>query len=103
MHSTRQPKAKKSFTLSRSSVAFLHRLWKEKKATSISRIVDELIEDARARRQLEAYEQAVSDYYDNLTDEERQEQRAWAELSRRAWRKEPIQTGHRFENPSQAR
>lgn len=89
MHSTRQAKAKKSFTLSRSSVAFLERLRKEKKATSTSQVVDELIEDAKARRQLEEYEKAVTAYYDNLTDEERKEQRAWGELARRAWQKEP--------------
>jgi len=82
-------KEKKSFTLSRSSVAFLERLRKEKKTASTSQVLDELIGDADARRQLEAYEQAVTAYYDSLTDEERKEQRAWGELARRAWQKEP--------------
>jgi hypothetical protein len=81
-------KEKKSFTLSRSSVAFLERLRKEKKATSTSKVLDELIGDADARRQLEAYEQAVTAYYDNLTDEEREEQRAWGEFAERQWRAE---------------
>ena len=39
-----RPKEKRSFTLSHSSVAFLERLRKEKKATSTSQVLDELID-----------------------------------------------------------
>jgi hypothetical protein len=81
-------KEKKSFTLSPSSVTFLERLRKEKKAASTSRVLDELIEDAAARRQIEAMDKAFTAYYDSLTDEEMEEDRAWGEFAESQWRPE---------------
>ncbi len=74
-------KEKKSFTLSRSSVAYLERLRREKKAPSTSRVLDELIRDAAARHQRSAAEQAISAYYSLLSSGEEKEQKAWGEFA----------------------
>lgn len=66
----RATKEKRSFTLSPKSVAFLERLRKEKKATSTSQVLDELIEDAAGRRTLEEVERSFTEYYNSLTEEE---------------------------------
>jgi len=81
-------KEKRSFTLSRRSVKFLERLRKEKKASSTSQVLNELIEDAAARRQLDELDKAFTAFYDSLTDEEMEEDRAWGELGLRYFEKE---------------
>lgn len=74
-------KAKKSFTLSRSSVAFLERLRKERKAASTSLILDELIREAEARQRRRSAKQAITAYYSGLSLEERDEQKAWGDFA----------------------
>lgn len=74
----RAVKTKKSFTLSRNSVAFLERLRKERKEKSTSMVLDELIREAAATRRREASERAITAYYDSLTPEEQAEEVAWA-------------------------
>jgi hypothetical protein len=76
-----QTKEKKSFTLSHSSIVFLERLRKAKKAESTSQVLDELIRDAEARRKRRATDQAVADYYGALSDAERNENAAWGDFA----------------------
>ena len=71
-------KQKKSYTLSRSSVRFLERLTKETEAPSVSFILDTLIRQAEEQHRRVAIDQAVSDYYSNLSDEDERELSAWA-------------------------
>jgi hypothetical protein len=82
-------KEKKSFTLSRASVVFLESQRKERKSASASEVLDELIREAESRHRQEKYGEAVTAYYDSITDEEREEQKAWAKLSLKALRSLP--------------
>ncbi len=82
-------KAKKSFTLSRSSVAFLERLRKKRRASSTSLILDELIRDAEARQRQKAIGEAISSYYDRLSPAELEEQESWGEFALEQWRGQP--------------
>jgi hypothetical protein len=74
-------KQKRSFTLSHASVAFLERLRKERKKTSTSSVLDELIGEAQERLRRESVEDAISAYYSGLTAVERQEQEAWGKFA----------------------
>jgi hypothetical protein len=75
------PKQKKSYTLSRSSVAFLKRLHREKAAPSVSAVLDGLIREAEEQRKREAIEAQITAYYDNMSEEEEQELRDWGEVA----------------------
>lgn len=74
-------KEKKSFTLSASSVAFLSRLRRERKAQSISLILDELLHEAEVRQRRVSAEQAISGYYTNLSKDEERELKAWGKFA----------------------
>jgi len=78
---TRTRKEKKSFTLSRSSVAFLERLRKKRNAPSASIVLDELVRDADMRDRRESTERAIGEYYDNLSAAEREEEQAWGRFA----------------------
>ena len=82
-------KEKKSFTLSRSSVAFLKRLRQERNAPSTSQVLDELIREADASQRLSSAEQAISAYDNSLSHEEKREQEAWGEFAVAQLRQEP--------------
>jgi hypothetical protein len=82
-------KEKKSFTLSRSSVAFLKRLRQERNAPSTSLVLDELIREADASQRRNSAEQAISAYYSSLSQEEKREQEAWAEFAVAQLQQEP--------------
>ncbi len=75
------PKSKKSFTLSRSSVVFLERLRRERKVLSASRVLDDLIQQEEARHRRRTVEDAIADYYSNLSDAERGEEKAWGQFA----------------------
>jgi hypothetical protein len=74
-------KEKKSFTLSRASVAFLKRLRQERNAPSTSQVLDDLIREVDASQRLSSAEQAISAYYNSLSYEEKREQEAWGEFA----------------------
>jgi hypothetical protein len=82
-------KEKKSFTLSRSSVAFLKRLRQERNAPSTSLVLDELIQEFDARQRRNSAEQAISAYYTGLSHEEKREQEAWGEFAIAQLTREP--------------
>jgi hypothetical protein len=73
-------KQKRSFTLSPSSIAFLERLRKKRKAASCSKVLDELISEAGRRQRRAEIHNAMDDYYASLTDEEVAEDRSWGEF-----------------------
>ena len=74
-------RAKKSFTLSPSSVAFLEKLRKHRKASSTSAVLDQLLRETEERQRQETYEKAMLAYYDNRSDEERKEEQLWGEFA----------------------
>ena len=76
-----EAKEKKSFTLSRSSVAFLKRLRQEKNASSTSLVLDELILEADASQRRNSAEQAISAYYSRLSHDEKREQEDWGKFA----------------------
>ena len=82
-------KEKKSFTLSRSSVAFLKRLRQERNAPSTSLVLDELIQEADACQRRSSTEQAISAYYNSLSHEEKREQEAWGQFAVAQLKQEP--------------
>jgi len=56
-------RAKKSYTLSTESVAFLEALRKDRRAASISAVLEEILQDARRQLARQSGEEAVAEYY----------------------------------------
>lgn len=89
--SARRPqhrKAKKSYTLSPESVAFLENIRKKRRAASISSILEEILQGVRREHERGAVERAVGEYYSSLSDEEVTEQAHWGEFALREFPKE---------------
>jgi hypothetical protein len=78
---TRRHKAKKSFTLSQESVAFLEGVRKKRRAGSVSAVLEEILQAVRRQQQRSALESAVAGYYDSLSDADVAEQSAWGEFA----------------------
>jgi hypothetical protein len=70
-------KAKKSFTLSPDSVAFLETMREQQQAESISAILDEILQAVRREHERGSLERAVASYYSSLSTEEVTEQADW--------------------------
>jgi hypothetical protein len=76
-------KAKKSFTLSSESVAFLDALRKKRQAPSTSSVLEEILQAVRREQERVAVEKAVWDYYGSLSDADAGEHIAWGEFALR--------------------
>jgi hypothetical protein len=83
-------KAKKSFTLSAESVAFLEALRKRRRAPSASSVLEEILQTARRSERKKELETSVADYYTSLSTDERGELDAWGKLAVREF---PRDTG----------
>jgi hypothetical protein len=70
-------KIKRSFSISLESDTFIRKTQRERKSRSESETLDELLRELMVIRQQHLIEDAYTDYYDMLTDEEASEQRAW--------------------------
>jgi hypothetical protein len=70
-------KAKKSFTLSPDSVAFLETMREQRRAESVSAILDEILQAVRREHERRSLELAVANYYGSLSTEEVAEQADW--------------------------
>lgn len=79
--SSAKHKAKKSYTLSPESVAFLEGLRKKRHAASTSLVLDEIIQGALREQEKRAVEDAVSEYYGSLSDQERTERSVWGKFA----------------------
>ena len=77
-------KAKKSFTLSVSSVAFLENLRKARRVSSASGVLEEIIQGLLRQQELARLEQAVDGYYSSLSDAELAEQASWGDFALRS-------------------
>jgi len=74
-------KAKKTFSLSRQSVAYLESLRKEKKKDSMSSVLEDVIRQQQQTKELERISASVTQYYDSLTPDEIAEDRAWGDFA----------------------
>ena len=74
-------KAKKSYTLSPESVAFLEAMRRKRRAESISAVLEEILQAVRRENERAAVELAVADYYGSLSAEEATEQAEWGEFA----------------------
>jgi hypothetical protein len=74
-------KAKKSFTLSPETVAFLEQMRKLRQAESVSAILEEILQDVRREQERASVEQAVTNYYSSLSDDELEEHARWGEFA----------------------
>lgn len=77
-------KERKTFTLSRESIALLDELLAGRKSSlrgSASAVLDDLLRTLHKERRRQAIEQAVSRYYSNASEEERAEEFQWGEFA----------------------
>ena len=79
--SSPERKAKKSYTLSPESVAFLEAMRKKQRAASISAILEEILQGVRRQHDRAAVERAVTDYYGSLSAREIEDQAEWGEFA----------------------
>jgi hypothetical protein len=78
---SRTRKAKKTFSLSRESVAFLETEKQKRGRESTSLVLEELIQECREKGNTKKPDVAITSYYDSLTDEERGENSRWGEFA----------------------
>jgi hypothetical protein len=76
-------KPKKSYTLSRESVAFLEAMRKKRRARSVSSVLEEILQALRRQQARSSIDQAVTRYYTSLSATEATEQAQWGELAMR--------------------
>jgi hypothetical protein len=77
------PKAKKSYTLSPETVAFLEAVRKQRHAESVSAILEDILQKVRREQERASIERAVEDYYSSLTQTDLREQARWGEFGLR--------------------
>ncbi|HYX69929.1 MAG TPA: hypothetical protein VE825_12400 [Terriglobales bacterium] len=73
-------KEKKTFSLSRDAVSYLENARKAERKSS-SEILEELIREKKLAAEQERISASIRGYYDSLSDEEREENRAWGQFS----------------------
>jgi hypothetical protein len=74
-------KEKKTFSLSRQSVRFLEALRKEQRSRSISSVLEEMIRQQQQAKEMKSISASVTSYYDSLTDQLMEEDRAWGQFA----------------------
>jgi hypothetical protein len=74
-------KPKKSYTLSRESVAFLEAMRKKRRARSVSSVLEEILQALRRQQERSTIDQAVTRYYTSLSAKEAKEQVQWGDLA----------------------
>ena len=77
---TLTPKEKKSYTLSSESVKFLEAQREKLQTQSVSAALEEILQAVRRQEAQAAIDDAITKYYDSLTDEEVEEDRQWGQL-----------------------
>lgn len=73
-------KEKKTFSLSRDAVSYLENARKAERKSS-SEILEELIREKKLAAEQERISASIRGYYDSLSEEEREENRAWGQFS----------------------
>lgn len=76
-------KVRRTFTLSPESLGYLEQEARRLQTESQSSVLDELLRERKREQQLSAIEANITSYYDSLSDEEVEENRAWGEFAGR--------------------
>lgn len=76
-------KAKRSYTISFESVAFLEAVRKERKKASASAALEDILRAVRLQRQRAEVAAAVTEFYDSMSAEEAAEESSWANFAMR--------------------
>jgi hypothetical protein len=74
-------KEKKTFSLSRKALMYLESVRKEKKSQSMSAVLEELIRRQQRAAEMERISTSIRSYYDSLTEEEVDQDRAWGQFA----------------------
>jgi len=74
-------KEKKTYSLSREAIRFVEAVQKERKIDSASSALDELLREQKQAREMEQASAAITKYYDSLTEQEMEEDRAWGKAA----------------------
>jgi hypothetical protein len=82
-------KAKRTFSLSRQTVAFLESERKASHQKSLSAILEEIVRRHQEQKEMERISAAFTRYYDSLTPAEIAENRAWGEFATSQFPDEP--------------
>jgi hypothetical protein len=80
----RTPKERRTFTLSKESIALLHDLRAARRGSrrrSVSSVLDDLLRALDKQRKRSAAEQVITSFYDGLSEAARSEDREWGEFS----------------------
>jgi hypothetical protein len=75
------PKAKRTFSLSRQTVAFLESERKARREKSLSAVLEEIVRHRQEQKEMERVSAAFTSYYDSLTPGDIAEDRAWADFA----------------------
>ena len=78
------PKERRTFTLSRESLALLNDLCQARRSLrrrSVSAVLDELLRALDQQRKRAAVERAITNYYDALPARDQSEDKLWGEFS----------------------
>jgi hypothetical protein len=84
LESARTPKQRRSFTLSRESIALLNDLSVARRGPrrrSVSAVLDDLLRALDNQRKRDAVEQVITSFYDGLSKQDQAEEAAWGEFS----------------------
>lgn len=74
-------KAKKSYTLSPESVAFLETIRKRRRAASISSVLEEILQAVRRQEERAKIAKSVDAYYSSLSDQQAAELAEWGDFA----------------------
>jgi hypothetical protein len=74
-------KAKKCYTLSLESIAFLEILRKRRRAASMSSVLEEILQAVRRQDERAKIEKSVDAYYSSLSDQESAEHAEWGDFA----------------------
>jgi hypothetical protein len=80
----RQVKQRRTFTLSRESVALLEELSRQRRSRgteSVSAVLDDLLLAMRRAKRLQEIEEQIGKYYDEPSDRERQDETEWGKFA----------------------
>ncbi len=79
--STRDRKAKRTFTLSLEVVVFLESVRERRNAASVSSIVEDILQAARREYERSSLENSISDYYSALNNVDAREHAEWGDFA----------------------
>ncbi|MGA8313664.1 MAG: hypothetical protein WB755_26810 [Terriglobales bacterium] len=81
-------KEKKTYSLSPESVRFIEKVRRERRGESASSALEELIQEKKREAERLRMEASISSYYDSLSDEDREQDRAWGAFAESQFSKE---------------